>query len=151
MIVMFFLGYAEIYEPLGTIVAIIIVAVVSAKTNVASDTKYRELKDSTEKDKCKAKRNGIITVIEVDDVVCGDKILLQAGDKIPADGVLIDGAIRVDNSALNGVRRLQRMRALSSGTISREIPLSTDILCSEGQSLSTARALLTSERSDLRP
>ena len=102
MIVMFFLGYAEIYEPLGTIVAIIIVAVVSAKTNVASDTKYRELKDSTEKDKCKAKRNGIITVIEVDDVVCGDKILLQAGDKIPADGVLIDGAIRVDNSALNG-------------------------------------------------
>ena len=35
MIVMFFLGYAEIYEPLGTIVAIIIVAVVSAKTNVA--------------------------------------------------------------------------------------------------------------------
>ena len=56
MIVMFFLGYAEIYEPLGTIVAIIIVAVVSAKTNVASDTKYRELKDSTEKDKCKAKR-----------------------------------------------------------------------------------------------
>ena len=102
MIVMFFLGYAEIYEPLGTIVAIVIVAVVSAKTNVASDTKYRELKDSTEKDKCKAKRNGIITVIEVDDVVCGDKILLQAGDKVPADGVLIDGAIRVDNSVLNG-------------------------------------------------
>ena len=102
MIVMWILGYAEPYEPLGTIVAIIIVAVVSAKTNVASDTKYRELKDSTEKDKCKAKRNGIITVIEVDDVVCGDKILLQAGDKVPADGILIDGAIRVDNSALNG-------------------------------------------------
>ena len=102
MIVMFFFGYAEIYEPLGTIVAVLIVATVSAKTGVASDTKYRELKDNTEKNKCKVHRNGVITVIDVDDVVVGDKVLLQSGDKIPADGVLIDGALRVDNSALNG-------------------------------------------------
>lgn len=102
MIVMFFFGYAEIYEPLGTIVAVLIVATVSAKTGVASDTKYRELKDNTEKDKCKVHRNGVVTVIDVDDVVVGDKVLLQSGDKIPADGVLIDGALRVDNSALNG-------------------------------------------------
>ena len=31
MIVMFFFGYAEIYEPLGTIVAVLIVAFVSAR------------------------------------------------------------------------------------------------------------------------
>ena len=102
MTVMFFMGYAEIYEPLGTVVAVLIVAFVSAKTGVASDTKYRALKDSTEKDKCKVYRNGIITVIEVDDVVVGDKIILQSGNKVPADGVLIDGSLRVDNSALNG-------------------------------------------------
>ncbi|MDE6911876.1 MAG: HAD-IC family P-type ATPase, partial [Lachnospiraceae bacterium] len=102
MIVMFFFGYAEIYEPLGTIIAVFIVAFVSAKTGVASDTKYRELKDNTEKDKCKVHRNGVVTVIEVDDVVVGDKVLLQSGDKIPADGILIDGALKVDNSALNG-------------------------------------------------
>lgn len=102
MIIMFFAGQASIYEPIGTIVAILIVAFVSAKTGVASDTKYRELKDSTKKDTCKVHRNGIVTVIEVDDVVVGDKILLQSGDKIPADGILIDGDLRVDNSALNG-------------------------------------------------
>lgn len=102
MIIMFFFGYAEIYEPLGTIIAILIVATVSAKTGVASDTKYRELKDSTKKDQCKVYRNGVITVIDVDDVVVGDKVLLQSGDKIPADGILISGDLRVDNSALNG-------------------------------------------------
>ncbi|MCI9470114.1 MAG: calcium-translocating P-type ATPase, PMCA-type [Lachnospiraceae bacterium] len=102
MIVMFFFGYAEIYEPMGTIIAILIVAFVSAKTGVASDTKYRELKDNTEKDKCKVYRDGLATVIEVDDVVVGDKVLLQSGDKIPADGILVDGSLRVDNSALNG-------------------------------------------------
>lgn len=102
MIVMFFFGYAEIYEPLGTIVAVLIVAFVSAKTGVASDTKYRELKDSTKKDQCKVYRDGLITVIDVDEAVVGDKVLLQSGDKIPADGILVSGALRVDNSALNG-------------------------------------------------
>ena len=102
MLVMFFLGHAEIYEPIGTVIAVLIVAFVTAKTAVASDTKYRELKDSTKKDTCKVYRNGIISVIEVDDVVVGDKIILQAGDKIPADGILVDGDLRVDNSVLNG-------------------------------------------------
>ncbi len=102
MIVMFFFGYAEIYEPMGTIIAVIIVATVSAKTGVASDTKYRELKENTEKDKCKVYRNGIITVIDVDDVVVGDKVLLQSGDKVPADGILVSGKLSVNNSALNG-------------------------------------------------
>ncbi len=95
-------GYAEIYEPIGTVVAVLIVAFVSAKTGVASDTKYRQLKDSTKKDQCKVYRNGLVTVIDVDDVVVGDKVLLQSGDKVPADGVLIHGTLRVDNSALNG-------------------------------------------------
>lgn len=102
MIGMFCFGYAEIYEPLGTIVAVLIVAFVSAKTGVASDTKYRELKDSTKKDTCKVYRNGVVTVIDVDDVVTGDKVLLQSGNKIPADGILVSGSLRVDNSALNG-------------------------------------------------
>ena len=83
MIVMFFFGYAEIYEPMGTIIAVLIVAFVTAKTGVASDTKYRELKESTKKDQCKVHRNGVIAVIDVDDVVVGDQVLLQSGDKIP--------------------------------------------------------------------
>lgn len=102
MVVMFFLGYAEIYEPIGTVVAVLIVAFVTAKTGVASDTKYRELKNSTKKDVCKVYRNSMVTVIEVDDVVVGDKVLLQSGDKIPADGILVEGDLRVDNSDLNG-------------------------------------------------
>ncbi|WP_124066706.1 calcium-translocating P-type ATPase, PMCA-type [Clostridium sp. E02] len=102
MIVMFFFGYSEIYEPVGTIVAVLVVAFVTAKTGVASDTKYRELKERNEKDCCKVYRNGVVTVIEVSDVVVGDKVLLQSGDKVPADGVLVDGNLTVDNSALNG-------------------------------------------------
>lgn len=102
MLVMFGLGYAEIYEPLGTFVAILVVAFVSAKTGVASDTAYRKTKESIKKDVIKVYRSGVLTEVVIDDIVVGDLIVLQSGDKVPADGVLIDGNIKVDNSALNG-------------------------------------------------
>jgi len=116
MFIMFFMGHAEIYEPIGTIVAVLVVAFVTAKTAVASDTKYRQLKNSTKKETCKVYRNGIIAVIEVDDVVVGDKIILQSGDKIPADGLLVSGDLRVDNSALNGEAEECKKFAASEGT-----------------------------------
>lgn len=122
MTIMWTFGKSEIYEPIGTAIAILIVAVVSAKTGVASDTKYRELKDSVKKDECKVYRNGIISVITVDDVVVGDKVLLQAGDKVPADGILIDGSISVNNAALNGeTEECYKDAATESITLSDEI------------------------------
>ncbi|MCI8513128.1 MAG: calcium-translocating P-type ATPase, PMCA-type [Lachnospiraceae bacterium] len=122
MIVMFFFGYAEIYEPVGTIVAVLIVAFVSAKTGVASDKKYRQLKDRTKKDECKVCRNGVIAVVDVDDVVVGDKVLLQSGDKIPADGILVDGSLRVNNSALNGeAEECKKTAAEETAELSEEI------------------------------
>ncbi len=102
MIVMFFLGYAEIFEPLGTIVAVLLVAFFSAKTSVSSDTKYRELKDRQEKETCKVYRDGKLIVIPVDEIVVGDCVLLQSGDKVPADGLLRTGNLSVDNSSMNG-------------------------------------------------
>ena len=92
----------NIFEPIGTLVAVFLVAIISAKTGVSSDKKYRDLKDRTEKDKCKVVRDGKISVIDVDDVVVGDIVLLQSGNKVPADGTLIEGHLSVDNSALNG-------------------------------------------------
>ena len=102
MLGMYAAGHAQIYEPLGTIVAVLIVAVVTAKTGVASDTKYRELKESARHETCKVHRDHHMSVIPTDDVVVGDMVVLQAGDKVPADGVLVRGALRVNNAALNG-------------------------------------------------
>lgn len=50
LLVLAILGYARFYEPIGIFVAIILVALVSAKTNVASDTKYRDIKHSIKED-----------------------------------------------------------------------------------------------------
>ena len=88
--------------PVGTIIAIFLVNFVSAKTGVANDNAYRKLKESQKKDTAKVIRNSEIAVVDVDDIVVGDIIVLQSGDKILADGVLVDGKLSVDNSVLNG-------------------------------------------------
>lgn len=102
MIAMYFAGHAEIYEPVGTIVTVIIVATVTARTNVASDTEYRALRARSAKDTAKVCRDGGLIVLPVDDIVVGDHVILQGGNKIPADGMLIAGELRVNNTALNG-------------------------------------------------
>ena len=116
MLVMYALGHAEIYEPVGTIVAVLIVAFVTAKTSVASDTKYRELKESSKKDTAKVYRDGQVDVLPVDDVVVDDWVLLQAGDKVPADGILARGSLRVNNAALNGEAEECKKNAVDENT-----------------------------------
>lgn len=44
MVTMYFVGYAEIYEPVGTIVTVLIVATVTARTSLTSDDEYHALR-----------------------------------------------------------------------------------------------------------
>lgn len=95
-------GYGEWYEPAGIVIAIALVTIISAKTGMASDDEYRKLKNQTKAEDIKVYRDGIVKIVDISDIVVGDIVILQSGDKIPADGVLIQGELRVDNSALNG-------------------------------------------------
>lgn len=53
--------------------------------------------------KARVLRNGEITEILASDIVVGDVILLEEGDKVPADGRLIEvNSLKVDNSPITG-------------------------------------------------
>ena len=102
-LVLFSMGQAEWFEPVGIFIAIIIANGVAAFSENSQESKASALKAEEEaKEIAKVIRDGYLQEIHVDDVVVGDIIYLQAGDKIPADGVVIDGKIKVDQSALNG-------------------------------------------------
>ena len=96
------MGVSDWTEIVGIVASVLIVTVISTKTEMSSANEYEKLKNSAEKPKCKVLRNGKVHEIDFTEVVKGDFIVLQSGDKIPADGVLVEGNIKVDNSALNG-------------------------------------------------
>lgn len=123
---LFIFGYAEIYEPIGIAIAILIVTFISAKTEMASDKEYRKLKDSTKKETCTVWRDGVVTVINCEDIVVGDLVILQSGNKIPADGILYDGFLKVDNSALNGETEESKKTAIPKDFVYEEKELTGD-------------------------
>ena len=47
-------------------------------------------------------RNGIETVIPVEELVVGDEIVIRPGESIPADGIISEGSTSVDESAITG-------------------------------------------------
>ncbi len=102
-VVLFFLHQAEWFEPVGILVAILIANGVASVSENKQEGKASALKAEEEaKEMAKVIREGQMTEIHVSEVVVGDIVFLQAGDKIPADGVVIEGEIKVDQASLNG-------------------------------------------------
>jgi calcium-translocating P-type ATPase len=101
-VVLCFLGQTEWYEPVGIAVAVILATFVSTFSEYRNENAFQKLQEEASKIKCKTYRDDRVVDIPIDDIVTGDCVLLQSGDKIPADGVLLDGSIKADQSALNG-------------------------------------------------
>ena len=65
-------------------------------------------------------RDGEIQEVDPDEVAIGDIIVIRAGEKIPLDGIIIEGETTVDTSALTGEslpRDLVAGDAVVSGTV----------------------------------
>ncbi|MDR0868854.1 MAG: calcium-translocating P-type ATPase, PMCA-type [Planctomycetota bacterium] len=90
------------YEPVGIAVAILLATLVSTFSEYRNENAFQVLQKEASKIHCKVYRDGAIVELPIDDIVVGDAVLLQAGDKIPADGFVISGSLKVDQSALNG-------------------------------------------------
>ena len=102
-VVLFAFGKADWYEPVGILIAIMIANGVAAFSENKQEGKASALKAEEEaKEMAKVLRDGKLMEIHVSEVVVGDLVYLQAGDKIPADGEVVEGDLKVDQAALNG-------------------------------------------------
>ena len=90
------------FETLGIMIAIFLASFISTISEYGSEKAFQRLQEETSKIKCKVKRSGKLVEIPIDEVVVGDIVKLETGDKIPADGIIIEGEISVDESSLNG-------------------------------------------------
>lgn len=96
------MGQTEWYEAVGIAIAVILATFVSTYSEYQNETAFRKLQEEASMIRCKVYRDSKLQEIPIDDIVVGDYVLVQTGDKVPADGILVDGTIRVDQSVLNG-------------------------------------------------
>ena len=104
-------------ESIGIAVTIFMATFISTASEQGSENAFEKLEAESRNERCRVRRvsrNGIdvsVTELPFSDVVVGDVVLLSAGEKIAADGVLTHGAISVDQSGLNGESREAQKRA----------------------------------------
>lgn len=113
-------GYSHWYESAGIFLAIILATFVSTFSEHKNEAAFQKLQDEASKILCKAFRNNSIEEISIDDIVKGDLIKLQSGDKIPADGYIIEGSIKVDQSTLNGESKEATKSAVPDDFVNNE-------------------------------
>ena len=90
------------FESAGMIVTLIDIGkYLEARAKGKTSTAIEKLMDLAPK-QATVLRNGIETVIPVEELVVGDEIVIRPGESIPADGIISEGSTSVDESAITG-------------------------------------------------
>lgn len=96
-------GANAFFEPIGILAAIILATGIGFAFEVSANRKFDILNQIGDETSVKVVRNKQITEIPKKEVVVGDIILLNTGDEVPADGILIESvSLQVNESSLTG-------------------------------------------------
>ncbi len=98
-------GENDIVEIISIILAIALATGFSTLSEYRNTSRSEALQEEYNKTFAKVMRNGKLLNILTSEIVKGDTVLIQAGDKVPVDGVLFEGNIKVSQAALNGESR----------------------------------------------
>jgi len=107
-VVSFAVGYYEDpskgwIEGAAILAAVLIVAVVTASNNYSKELQFRKLNAQKDDTKIGVVRDGKVDSIDTKALVVGDIVVLNSGDKIPADGLIVSGSdVTVDESDFTG-------------------------------------------------
>ena len=97
------MGVSTLFEPLGIFLAVVLATLVGFLVEVNANKKFRLLNQTDDDVKVKVMRNGHITQVPRRDIVVGDIVILDTGEKVPADGIIIDSFnLTVDESSFTG-------------------------------------------------
>jgi P-type Ca2+ transporter type 2C len=111
-----FLGYAEWYESVGIAFAVVIATFVATWSEYSNEQSFQRLLEEASLIEVKVFRNGHLTEIPINDLVVGDHVLLQPGDTVPTDGLLVAGHAEIDEAALTGESEPVKKSTLPAGT-----------------------------------
>ena len=103
------------YETVGIVIAIFLASFISTISEYGSEKAFIKLQREAEAIKVKVRRDGKVLLIDINEVVVGDIILLDSGDRIVADGVLIKGEVSVDESSITGESKEAYKKPFISG------------------------------------
>lgn len=95
-------GEANWWEVSSLIVAFILATLLATIQGYKNEQVFSATLSNANNITQKVFRDGKLQEVLLNDIVIGDEVLLQSGDRVPADGCLLYGQVKVDQSSLNG-------------------------------------------------
>ena len=90
-------------EGIAIVLVVFVVVFLQAYIDYVKEQKFRQLNSIKDNYAVKVVRNGEVHAVTAGEVLVGDVVELSAGDKIPADGVFLEGSkLRADEAAMTG-------------------------------------------------
>ncbi len=100
--ILFLFRNSNIYETIGIAISVFLASFISAISEYGSEKAFEKLSEENNHIQIKVIRNNKKEIVDIDEVVVGDIVILESGDRIPADGIIINGECSTDESMLSG-------------------------------------------------
>ncbi len=98
-------GENDAVEIISIVLAIGLATGFSTLSEYRNTSRSEALQEEYNKTYAKVIRGGKLVKILTSEIVKGDTVLIQSGDKVPADGLIFEGSVKVSQAALNGESR----------------------------------------------
>ena len=106
--VVFLFQDKDYFETIGILIAVLLSTLISSISEYGSNKTFEKLESDINNIKVKVLRNKRVSEIYINDIVMNDLLVLESGDKVGADGIVIEGNLTVDESILNGETKEQK-------------------------------------------
>ena len=90
------------FETMGIVIAITLASLISTLSEYGSERAFEKMQEESSRIKCNVIRDGLLASIDLEEIVVGDIVKIASGDLIPADGILIEGTLSLDESSFTG-------------------------------------------------
>ena len=101
-------------QTVGIALSVLLATLISTVSEQRSEGAFVKLFAEHSSAPCRVLRQGV-RELDTSEIVVGDLVLLAAGERVPADGVLLEGRMAVDQSALTGESREVEKRPYRKG------------------------------------
>lgn len=136
------LGSDDWFSAVAIFLVIVAVSFIGTYINYKQDRGAQALQREANQIRVKVYRDRKLVELSINDIVWGDCVFLQPGDKVPADGILLDGSLKVDQAALNGESREAEKILLGDNPIPSNDDLFTKFKCFRGSVVTSGSAVM---------
>lgn len=136
------IGEAEWFDAISIAAAILLSTGFSTISSYRNEQKFNALQEEASKTKAKVYRDGNLIELMVDNIVKGDVILLQSGDKVPVDGVILEGSCKVNQAALNGESEDAKKKEIGDNPVPDSSDLYNELKIFRGTVVTSGEAIM---------